>query len=50
MTLLEKKKKANKTEVMSWSSADALMDEAAFGRTGLLPLPPPCRVQLKAAP
>ena len=35
---------------MSWSSADALVDEAAFGRAGLLPLPPPGGVQLKAAP
>lgn len=48
---IRKIKKANiKTEVMSWSSTDALMDKAAFGCTSLFPLPPPCRVQLKAAP
>ena len=45
----KKKKKAQKTEI-SWSLTDALVDEAAFGCTGLLPLPPPGRVQLKAAP
>lgn len=44
------KKSIQKTEVMSWSSTDALMDEAAFDCTGLLSLPPPGRVQLKAAP
>lgn len=44
------KKQTPQNTVRSWSSADALVDEAAFGRAGLLPLPPPGRVQLKAAP
>lgn len=45
-----KKKNKNKKQVLSGALTNALVDEAAFRRAGFFPLPPPCRVQLKAAP